>query len=379
MTTLLKMKYKLLPLLAFVLVIACKPAPTDDPVARLAELKEQKAALETEIATLESQLAASGAIPRKMQTVALTEIKSGPFQHFIDLQGRVDADESVAVTSRMPGTLTRVYVDNGDVVRKGTLMATIDDGVMLKGLAELEGQLKVATDLYERQKALWDQNIGSEVQFIQAKNNKESLERSISTMKENWSMTRIYAPTSGTVDQVVLKVGQAISPGIPLCNIINLEKLKIKGEVTEAYASKVKKGDEVIVYFPDMDKEIRTKITYVSRSINPVNRTFTVEAQLGKGDFTANQIAVMKIVDYSNPKAIAVPVNLIQSGEDGDYVMVADKTGTEQQALIRRVPVKLGRNYNGFVEILEGLKEGDLVVSTGFQDVNPGETVLFSI
>jgi multidrug efflux pump subunit AcrA (membrane-fusion protein) len=149
--------------------------------------------------------------------------------------------------------------------------------------------------------------------------------------------------------------------------------------VTEAYASKVKKGDEVVVFFPDQNKEIKTKISYVSRTINPTNRTFTVEALLGKGDYTANQIAVMKIVDYSNPTAVTIPVNLIQSGEDGDYVMVAEKTGVDQQATIRRIPIRQGQNYNGYVEILEGLKAGDLVVSTGFQDVNPGETVLFSI
>jgi RND family efflux transporter MFP subunit len=250
---------------------------------------------------------------------------------------------------------------------------------MLKSLAELEGQLKVATDLYNRQKALWDQNIGSEVQYIQAKNNKESVERSIATLRETWGMTRIYAPTSGTVDNVMLKPGQAIAPGIPLATIINLNKLKITGEVTEAYASKVKKGDSLVVYFPDTKSEIKTVINYVSRSINPTNRTFTVEAMLGKGNYSANQIAVMKIVDYKNAKAISIPVNLIQSGEDGDYVTIAEKTGTGQEAVIRRVKITQGQNYNGYVEILEGLKSGDLIVSTGFQDVNTGETVVVAL
>jgi RND family efflux transporter MFP subunit len=372
------MKY-LSGILFLALLIACKPGNTDDPVAKLAALKEQKAELETQIALLEKELAATGVIEKRLRTVALTPIRVDTFHHYIDLQGRVDADESVAVTSRMPGALTRVYIDNGDVVRRGQLLAEIDGGVMLKSLAELEGQLKVATDLYNRQKALWDQNIGSEVQYIQAKNNMESIQRSIATLRESWSQTKIYAPTSGTIDQVMLKQGQAIAPGIPLANIVNLNKLKVKGEVTEAYAAKVQKGDEVLIHFPDLNTDVKSTITYVSKSINPVNRTFTVEASLGKGDFRANQIAVMKIVDYHNHNAISIPVNLIQSGEDGDYVMIAEKTGNGNEAIIKRVKIKQGQNYSGYVEILEGLKEGDMVVSTGFQDVNEGETVLFSI
>src|SRR5687767_1560347 len=378
MKKLFNMKY-ILCVIALSLMIACKRADTKDPVVKLAALKEQNVKIEEEIAALELQLTESGVIEKRLYTVGLTEIKVTPFQHFIDLQGRVDADESVTVTSRMPGALTRVYIDNGDVVRKGQLLAEIEDNVMLSSLAELQGQLKVAEDLYNRQKALWDQNIGSEVQYIQAKNNKESLERSIATLKQTWNQTRIYAPTSGTVDQVFLKQGQAISPGVALANIVNLDKLKIKGDVTEAYASKVQKGDEVAVYFPDTEKEVKTTVTYVSKTINPVNRTFTVEAALGKGDFRANQIAVMKIVDYQNPTAISIPVNLILTHEDGDFVMVAEKTGKGNEAVIKRVKVKQGQNYGGYVEILEGLKAGDLVVSTGFQDVNEGETVLFSL
>jgi len=350
---------------------------SDDPLAQLATLKEQKSKLDEQISTLEQQLKAEGKIQEKFPSVGLTEIKIAPFSHYIDLQGRVDASESVAATSKIPGTLKKVLVDNGDNVKSGQLIAQLEDAVILKNLAELEGSLAVATDLYERQKALWDQNIGSEVQYIQAKNNKESLERAIETLKENWAMTKIYAPTSGTVDMVMLKQGQAIAPGVPLCNILNLHDLKIVGAVTESYAAKVKQGDVVKVYFPDLDKEITTKVSYVSKSINTVNRTFTVECDLKQGDYRANQIAVMRIVDYNNPKAITIPVNLIQTGEEGDFVVVANKTEVERQATVQKVQIQQGQNYNGYVEILSGLKEGDLVISTGFQDINIGETVLY--
>jgi membrane fusion protein (multidrug efflux system) len=366
-------------LTAVVLVIsACgSKTTTEDPMAQLASLKEQKSAIDAQIATLEKEMESKGLIEKKLHTVGLTEIKNTTFSHYIDLQGRVDASESVAATSRIPGTLKKVHVDNGDFVKSGQLLAEIDDAVLQKNMAELEGQLVVATDLYERQKALWDQNIGSEVQYIQAKNNKESLERSMATLKENWGMTKIYAPTSGTVDLVMLKQGQAISPGVPLCNILNLNDLKIVGAVTEAYAAKVKRGDAVKVYFPDLEKEITTRISYVSKSINTVNRTFVVECDLGDGDYRANQIAVMRIVDYSNPNAISIPVNFIQTGEEGDFVVVALKSDVDRQATVQKVQVKQGQNYNGYVEILSGLKAGDMMISTGFQDVNIGETVLY--
>jgi len=350
---------------------------SDDPMVQLASLKEQKAAIDAKISDLEKQLEAKGLIQKKLHTVGLKEIAYAPFRHYIDLQGRVDASESVAATSKIPGALKKVYIENGDYVKSGQLMAEIEDAVLQKNMAELEGQLAVATDLYNRQKSLWDQNIGSEVQYIQAKNNKESLERSMATLKENMAMTKIYAPTSGTVDMVMLKQGQAISPGVPLCNILNLSELKIVGAVTEAYASKVKQGDLVQVYFPDLDKEISTKVSYVSQSINQANRTFIIECKLSQGNYKANQIAVMKIVDYQNLKAVTLPVNFIQTGEDGDFVLIAEKTGTDQQAVVKKTNIQQGQNYNGYVEILSGLKEGDMLISSGFQEVNIGETVLF--
>ncbi len=362
--------------LSILLLSACGGG-SSDPAAQLAALKEQKADLDSQISALEKQIGTANGPVMRIKTIGVTEVNTVIFRHFIDLQGKVDADESVTATSKMPGALKRVYVKNGDEVRKGQLLAEIEDNILQKSLAEMDGQLATATDIYNRQKGLWDQKIGTEVAFIQAKNGKESLERSIATMKENMSQTRIYAPNSGTVDMVLLKQGQMISPGVPLCNILNLTNLKVKGEVTEAYASKVRKGDQVQVFFPDLKKEISTRVTYVSKTINPMTRTFVVECALPKtNDYRANQIAVMKIVDYQNPNAISVPVNVIQTAEDGEFVLIAEKTG-EKSAIAKKALIKQGSNYNGQVEILSGLKKGDLVISTGFQDVNNGETVAF--
>ncbi|MCK6693853.1 MAG: efflux RND transporter periplasmic adaptor subunit, partial [Thermoanaerobaculia bacterium] len=205
----------------------------------------------------------------------------------------------------------------------------------------------------------------------------EALEQRIATTKEQWQQTHIYAPISGTVDMVILKTGQAISPGIPLCNIINLGQLKIVGNVTEAYAAKVRQGYPVQVFFPDLNREISSRVTYVSKTIDPTNRTFSVECSLPAGnDYRANMIAVLKIIDYQNPNAIVIPVNLIQTGAEGDFVLTAEKSG-DNRAVVKKATVRQGSNYNGMVEIKDGLKKGDWVISTGFQDVNSGETVAF--
>ncbi|MCY7327213.1 MAG: efflux RND transporter periplasmic adaptor subunit [Saprospiraceae bacterium] len=289
----------------------------------------------------------------------------------------MDAQDNVPVTARMPGVLTRILVKNGDNVRRGQLLAQLDNAVMEKSLAELELQLRTAEDIYNRQKGLWDQKIGTELQYIQAKSQKEAAEQRIATTRQQMSQSRIYAPISGTVDVVILKIGQAISPGMPLCNILNLSKLKVQGEVTEAYVSKVRQGDQVVVSFPDLNKEITTRVSYVSKSISPTTRTFSVECTLpANSEYRANMVAIMKIVDYQNPNAISVPVNLIQTAEDGEFVMLAAKTG-EKTATAQKMPVKTGSNYNGNVEIKSGLKKGDLIISTGYQEVNSGETVAF--
>lgn len=356
-------------------LLACGNQPKD-PAAQLAKLKEQKAQIEAQITQLEKE-AGVGAAEQRIRTVGLTELKPQIFRHFIDLQGKIEAEESVQATAKMPGALTRVLVKNGDAVRKGQLLAQIDDQIMQKSKAELELQLATATEVFNRQKSLWDQKIGTEIQFIQARTQKEALEKSLETLTEQMNMTNIYAPIDGVVDVVILKTGQAIAPGVPLCNILNLRDLKITGKVPDAYSAKVRTGDQVVVYFPDLDKEITTRISYVSRSIDPMSRTFAVEAKLpSQSDYRANMIAVLKIIDYQRADAIVAPINVVQNAEDGEFVILAEKTG-DNKATARKTLIKTGVNYGGMVEITQGLKKGDWLISTGYQEVNNGETIGF--
>lgn len=370
-------KFLTLTILTLSLLAACGGGPAKDKVAQLAELKSQKADLDTKIADLEKELTATNPTARKLKTVAFTAVEPTTFKHFIDLQGKVDADKSQQITSKMPGTLKRVLIDVGQTVAAGQLVAELEGETYQKQLEEMRRSLAFAVDLYNRQKGLWDQKIGSEVQFLQAKNGKESLEGAISTMEENVKNLRIYAPLSGVVDMVFGKPGSAISPGLPLANILNLSQLKIVGNVTEAYVAKVKKGDAVQVFFPDLNREITTRISYISKIINPTTRTFSVECSLPAGaDYRANQMAVLKIVDYQKAGAFVVPVSVIQQGEGGDFILLAEKTG-DKTASVKKTAVKQGQNYNGHVEILSGLAKGNLLITTGFQDVNNGESVAF--
>jgi RND family efflux transporter MFP subunit len=352
---------------------------SSDKAAELAALKEKRVALDAQIASLEKSLKVVPAVDRagRLKSVVLSELAPTRFQHFIDIQGRVDAAESSMVTSRVPGSISRILVKNGDMVRKGQLLAELDDAILVKSLAELEGQLRVAEDIYNRQKGLWDQKIGTEIQYIQAKNGKESLERSRATLREQMALYRIVAVQSGTIEMLVSKVGQAIAPGMPLCQIVNMGGLKVAGEVPEVYASKVKAGDPVLVYLPDLKQEVSTRVRFASKTINPVGRTFSVECDLpGGAAYRANMVAVLKIVDYQNSAALLVPVNVIKTAEDGDFVLVADKK-SDHEAIVRKVIIRQGSSYQGMVEVRAGLQKGDFILLNGYQDSNDGETVSF--
>jgi membrane fusion protein, multidrug efflux system len=369
------MKNIFIALVALFFTACGADAPVDN-VAKLKELKSAKTDLETKILELEKVVARenpAAAIASKVHLVTVEAAKTGLFQHFIDLQGAIKAENSQPATSKMPGTLSKVYIKDGSNVSRGQLIAELDDDIMRSSRSELENQLRFVTDVYERQKGLWDQKIGTEIQFLTAKNQKESIEKSLVTMGEQMAMLKIYAPIGGNVEMLFLKAGQAIAPGVPLCNIINMGDLRVQGDVPESYAGKIKQGDKVSLFFPDLNKEIASKVTFIAKSINPLNRTVSVECALPAGaQYRANMVAIMKIVDYQNASAIAIPAGLVRQSATGDAVMVA---GQDKKA--RQVNVKLGNNYNGKTEVLSGLANGDQLITTGYQNINEGDVLEF--
>ncbi|MBL7921629.1 MAG: efflux RND transporter periplasmic adaptor subunit [Bacteroidia bacterium] len=363
------MKNSILILVMVALISACGGG---DKKAELEKLKKQKTELETKIASIEEELAKTDTTKKEkaMEVVALP-VEAKVFKTYIEIQGRIDADENVALSSEMPGTVTKINVKVGDEVSKGQVLAETDARAIYQQMNDLQTNLDLAKQVYEKQKSLWDQKIGTEIQFLQSKTNKESLENKMATMQEQVRMSKIISPINGTVDNLNIKVGQAIAPGMGAISVINFSNLKVKADVAEAYTARVKTGNEVLVLFPDMKDSLTSKVHYASRGINNLTRTFGVEVLLdGNKEYHPNMVARLKINDYKSEKPeIIVPVKYVQKGADESFVMVV-----ENGKAVKKV-VKIGREYNGMAEVTSGLKEGDLMITEGYDLVIEGAAV----
>ena len=350
-----------------------------DKQAALEKLKTKQAELTTKIKTLEDEIKAAGATmetKEKTVNVAVSNVTVSSFNHFIDVQGHIDGDENTTISAKAPGLVLNVYAKPGTVVKAGQVLAELDGNAVKKQIQSMESNLSLVIELYNKQKALWEKQVGSEIQFKQAKTNKESLELQIASMREQLSMYKITSPVNGTIDIVNLKVGQTAAPGMPYFTIVNYNKLKVKADVAETYASKIREGNDVQILFPDIDKNIRAKITYSGRGISLLNRTFGVEIDLpSDNSYIPNMIAVVKIIDYTNNNAIVVPVNCIQNGDEGTHVFVAVKENGKMIAKKRLV--KVGVTYNDKAEILSGLAKDEQLITVGYADLNDGEIIKF--
>ncbi|MCB8995259.1 MAG: efflux RND transporter periplasmic adaptor subunit [Bacteroidales bacterium] len=362
--------------LGVLLIIAsCSTSKQD----QLTALKKEHDAIAEKIKTLEAEIAASDTSNANNEALALkvaTKVMTPTvFNHFIEVQGRLDGEENLGVSAKMPGTVESVNVSMGDKVTKGQILAKLDDAVLQQNMKQLKDNLGFVTELYNKQKALWDQKIGSEVQYLSAKNNKESLENSIKTLQDQIDMMRIVSPINGTVEDISIKIGQSVGPGLPIFRVVNFSSMKVVAEIAESYSSRVNKGDEVIVRFPDLNRDITARISSASKYIGPQNRTFDVEVKMKPefNNFKANMIAILKINDYRAEKAMVLPINLIQNDQQGSFVFIAVKDKDSYRA--HKAPVKAGQSYNGLVEITSGLKEGDILITAGQLDLQDGQTI----
>lgn len=350
-----------------------KDAVLKKKMAEFEVLRKEIYDLEIEIAKGDSTKSNTGK-PVRISTLAISS-----FKHSIDIQGRVDADETVFVGPQMPGLVKNVYVHTGDNVRAGQVLATLDANAMSQQLAGLKLQRDLAKDISERQKKLLDQQIGTEMQYLQSKTMYEALEKQISAMEQQIGMANLKAPIDGVVDAINLKVGELASPGFSNIIVVNTSKLRVKGEVAEGYVTMVKTGNPVSLYFPDANKTVDSKITYSGRMINNLNRTFSVEVALPSREegIVPNMISVIKINDYSNDSALVVPLSAIQETSDGKtFVFVAVK-GKDNKMVAEKRMVTYQMTYNGFAEIKpgQGLNPGDQLITDGSADLNQGDIV----
>jgi RND family efflux transporter MFP subunit len=364
--------------LILLLMLSC----SSDKQAQLTKLKQQQTDINEKIKILENELKAAQKDPlnpEEFKFVGLTDVRTSIFDHYIRVQGKLDGDQNAAVFAEVPGTISAKFADVGQTVTRGQVLAQIDDQQYRNQLESLETNYKFASEMFDKQQRLWDQKIGSEVQYLQAKTTKESLDRQISSLKQQVEKFKIKSPVDGAIEECNIRVGGLVSPDPRMAayRVVAFKNLKVSAEVSEAYASKVQLGDKLMVKFPDINKEIESKVDFVSKYINPINRTFIIETRISNGiqNMKANMIAIIQINDYHSEKSILVPMNVIQNDQSGSYVYVVRPKDKFNAAI--KQPVVIGNSYNGIAEIQDGLAVGDKVISSGYQELIDGEYVRF--
>ncbi len=379
-----------LPVILLMLAISCGSGSKEKNAAlakKQSELQEKKQALSSlsaEIQKLEAEIGRidpSTVKAEKAKLVAVLPVNRDNFTHFIDLQGRIDAENISYVAPRGQGGLVKeIYVKKGDRVRKGQLLLKLDNAISRENIETAKTQLAFAQNLYQRQKNLWDQNIGTEVQLITAKNSVDQAQRNIATLQEQLSFSNIYAEVSGVADEVNVRVGeffQGASPmGTPQISIVNTSALKAVTNIPENYLSRVKKGTPVVISIPDLDKTFNSTITYIGQSIGLTSRGFTIESKVPNSyaaGLKPNQVAMIKILDYTAPNAFSIPVNTLQTDEKGKYVLVASQENGKM--ITRKKPVDIGELYGDQIEIKAGLSEGDVLITEGYQGLYDGQLI----
>lgn len=376
--------------LSTTLMISCGSSntskkPVDLKKEELAKLKQDQEGLNKQIATLEAEIAKldpASVKAEKAKLVSITPLAPTPFTHYVDLQGKVDADNISYVAPRGgPGVVRALYVKKGDAVKKGQLLLKLDDAVVKQQLANAQTQLTYAKDLYQRRKNLWDQKIGAEVDLINAKNNVDQAENQIKILNEQLGFTNVYADMNGVMDEVNVRVGETftgMAGTAPQLRLVNTSTLKAVVQIPEAYQENVKVGSPVRITLPELNnKVINGKVHVAGRTIDPSTRTFYVEVQLpADRELRPNQIALAQIQDYSTPNVITIPINTLQTDDKGKYVLVA--TQDKGKLVAKKRAISIGQTYGDKVEIKSGLQQGDQLITDGFQSLYDGQLITTS-
>ncbi|NOR14148.1 MAG: efflux RND transporter periplasmic adaptor subunit, partial [Candidatus Aminicenantes bacterium] len=351
------------------LLFACRP---NNKQAELARLERQRNSLNQQIEQLKAEIAQQGAPAQRAEPltfVSIAAVNPDLFKHYIQVQGTVESDNNILIPAQSSGVVKKIHVKEGDRARQGQLLAELDGSILESSIAELENGLELATTIYERQERLRKKNIGSEIQYLQARNNKEGLEKKLETLQWQYRLTKIHSPINGTVDDVLIKEGEMAAAGFGTIRVVQLSRLKVTANLSENYISRVKRKDMVKIEIPVAGVELEHTIVAVAQVIDPDNRTFKIEINLpaSEKNIKPNMLAVVTINDYTNPEALTVPQNIIQKTGTENFLFVAIQENGRWVA--SRRAVQTGESYNNWVEILTGLEPGDQVVIFGFQNL----------
>jgi len=340
-------------------------------VAKQQELNDAIKKLDLKIATLD--------LTKKLPLITTVKIEESIFNHYLELQGNVNTKNLLVLYPEYSGVLSKVYVTEGQKVTKGQILAKIDDAGMSQQVAQLQIQSDLAKTTFERQKRLWDQKIGSEIQYLQAKSSYESQQKAVKQAQSQLAKTVVRAPFSGTIDDVITEQGSVVSPGqSQLMRIVNLDDMYIETNVPENYISNITKDKNVEVEFPVLGKTINAKVRQAGDFINPANRTFKVEIAIPNKDksIKPNLTAKLKINDYTNKKALLLPQSIISENAEGQqYVYVITKKNGNQEAIAKKVIIETGKTQGDVIEVLKGINNGDEIINEGARNVKHGQTV----
>lgn len=363
--------------------------------AQLEKLESQKDQLDNKIADLQKEIGkidTSSSVLQKPKLVALSSVALVDFKHYLTLQGSVDSKNISYITpSGQPGQVVAIYVKQGEKIHKGQLILKLDDAVQRENvnaikqqMGSVKAQLELAKSIYQRQKNLWDQQIGTQVQLLQDQTNVETLQNQLKSIQaqvnlaqEQANQSNVYSNVNGTVDDITTHVGETFN-GNPLTGgyirIVNDTNLKISVTIPENYTGQVSKGSKVLVQIPDINKTFESEISFLSQSIETTTRGFTAEIKVPKGmRLRPNEIAIVNILDYNAPNSIAIPVNTLQTGQDGKYVLIAEKKGDEM--LAKKVDVVAGQLSGDSIQIEQGLQPGEQLITQGYQGIFDGQPI----
>lgn len=357
---------------------ACSSTTVSDEQSKRKELQEYKkqlTELQAKIAVLENELTTTA--PDERVKISVTALENQRFEHFIEVTGKVEADLDVNVSPESVGVIENVMVAEGDQVKKGQVLGKLNTDALARSMDEMKIQLELAETNFQRQKNLWDQNIGSEMQFLQAKTNKESLVKRIAGLKAQIKMSEITSPVDGVVDIVYQKEGEIGSPQVPFAKVLNISTVKIYADVSESYLTKVHQGDSVKINFPALGREMEARIRRIGNTIDPNNRTFRIRIDLRNPDgmIKPNLVSVIKIRDYISENALVIPSLFIKQDFKGDYIFIAENSSGEQRAA--KVYVEPGMTNNNQTEITDGLEAGMKIISEGYSQITDGTPIQY--
>lgn len=368
----------ILSVIATAILAACSGEKT--PVEQLREqrdsLRKEMADINKQIVEVEKKIQAQDTT-KKLTQITVQEVAASSFDHYFEVYGNVEAPENVLLSAQTGGEILSIKVQEGTTVQKGQLLLSIDAETILKNIDEVNNSLSLATDIFDRQKRLWNKNIGSEMQFLEAKNNKQSLEKKLATLNAQLDMAQVKAPFSGVVDEIMPNVGEMASPGMPLIRLVNLKNVYIKSDISERYLGVVTEGTRTRVEFEPLDLTIDTVVSRTGDFINPGNRTFVARIDIDNknNQIKPNLMAKLVIRDFHQDSAIVLPSVLIQQTPAGDnFVYIA--SGKSGEVTVKKQSVEIGKsNAKAETMVLSGLKPGDIIVDQGSRSIKSGQKV----